>query len=76
MLRKKVVDAVENDQFHIYPVENVDQGIEILTGIPTGERKPDGSYPEGTINALVKNNLKNMAKKLSEFGKGEGGKSD
>jgi len=76
MLRKEVIDAVDSGRFHIYAVDNVDQGIEILTGIPAGERHPDGSYPEGTINAMVKQKLESMARKLTEFGKGEEGKCD
>lgn len=53
MLRADVVDAVRDGKFRIYAVETIDQGIEILTGIPAGEKQPDGSWPEGTINARV-----------------------
>jgi lon-related putative ATP-dependent protease len=70
MLREDVVDAVEEGRFHIYPVETVDEGIEILTGVPAGERGPDGNYPEGTINCKVEQRLGELAEKRSEFGKG------
>ncbi len=61
MLKQAVVDAVRAGQFHIYPIETIDQGIETLTGVPAGERQPDGSYPEGTINRRVMDRLAEMA---------------
>lgn len=61
MLKDEVVKAVENGLFHIYSVATIDQGIEILTGIPAG--KPDGNdnYPEGTIHDLVNKRLISLA---------------
>jgi len=76
MLREDVRDAVDAGEFHVYPVEHIDQGIEILTGIEAGERKEDGSYPEGTINAMVKDRLEEMANTLAKFGKREEEKSE
>lgn len=70
MLRREVVDAVEAGSFHIYPVETVDEGIEILTGVPAGERDEEGNYPQGTINYKVAQRLAELAEKRSEFGKG------
>ena len=46
MLRPDVVQAVKDGKFHIYAVNNIDEGIEVLTGVPAGERDPDGHYPE------------------------------
>ena len=68
MLRKDVVEAVEAGQFHVYPVETVDQGIEILTGLPAGEPDEEGEYPEGSANYLVKERLSKLAEKRQEFG--------
>jgi lon-related putative ATP-dependent protease len=68
MLRQDVVQAAAEKQFHIYPVETVDQGIEILTGIPAGEPDTAGDYPEGTINALVQAELIRLAEERSEIG--------
>jgi lon-related putative ATP-dependent protease len=70
MLRQDVIDAVKDGEFQIYPVQSVDEGIEILTGVPAGERGPDGNYPEGTINYRVEQRLGELAEKRSEFGKG------
>lgn len=76
MLRQDVIDSVKDGKFHIYPVEHVDEGIEILTGIEAGELKEDGTYPEGTINAMVKEKLEKMANRLTEFGKSKGDQSE
>ncbi|MBU1318168.1 MAG: AAA family ATPase [candidate division Zixibacteria bacterium] len=57
MLKPEVVGAVTNGEFHVYPVETIDQGIELLTGIPAGDPLEDGSYPEGTINRMVDDRL-------------------
>jgi ATP-dependent Lon protease len=67
MLRKDIVEAVSQGKFHIYPVKTIDQGIEILTGVPAGERKPEGAYPEGTVNFLVNKKLLDLAKSMKEF---------
>jgi len=75
MLRQDVVKAVDAGQFHIHPVETVDQGIEILTGVPAGERDEEGTYPEESINRLVETRLAELAEKRAEFtktAKGEG----
>ncbi len=71
MLGEDVIDAVTAGEFHIYPVDHVDDGIEILTGIKAGEKQEDGSYPEGTINRMVKDRLEKMAKRLAQFAKDE-----
>lgn len=71
MLRKDVVEAIEKGKFHLWSVETIDQGIEILTGLPAGERREDGTYPEGTINALVDNRLRQLAEDMHKFGKEE-----
>jgi ATP-dependent Lon protease len=71
MLRKEVVDAVKKGQFHIHSVKTIDEGIEILTGIPAGEVQADGAYPKGTINYLVDQKLKELAEGIKKFGEGE-----
>ncbi|MFN3533871.1 MAG: Lon protease family protein [Desulfatiglandales bacterium] len=71
MLRREVVNAVREGKFHIYAVSTVDEGIEILTGMKAGERGPDGSYPEGTVNYLVDKRLKEFVEGLKRLGEGE-----
>jgi lon-related putative ATP-dependent protease len=69
MLRRDVVEAVEAGQFHVYPVETINQGIEILTGMPAGERDEAGNYPEGTFNHRVEERLRELAEERAQFSK-------
>lgn len=67
MLQEEVVEAVRRSQFHIYTAKTIDEGIEILTGVPAGIRQQDGTYPDGTINFLVDKKLQSMSDKLKRF---------
>jgi predicted ATP-dependent protease len=67
MLRADIVAAVEAGKFHIYPVTEIDQGIELLTGVEAGEADADGVYPEGSVNGLVAARLAELARKTREF---------
>jgi predicted ATP-dependent protease len=67
MLHEEVVEAVRQGKFHVYAAKSIDEGIEILTGTPAGERQADGSYPEGTINYLVDKRLRDIAEGLKKF---------
>jgi lon-related putative ATP-dependent protease len=64
MLKKEVVDATKEGKFRIYSVKTVNEALEIMTGLPAGERRTDWTYPEGTVNFLVDKRLKEMSKKL------------
>ena len=57
MLRSDVVDAVKSGRFHIYAIDTVDDGIEILTGKKAGDPDSKGRYPKDTVNYLVKEKL-------------------
>ena len=67
MLAEEVVDAVRLGQFHVFAVRSIDEGVEVLMGTPAGERQPDGSYPEGSVNDLVTRRLKEMAERLAKY---------
>lgn len=67
MLRWDVVHAVAGGKFHIYAIDTVDEGIELLTGIPAGERDERGQYPEGSINARVEGKLADLTQKRRTF---------
>src|SRR3990170_4554231 len=73
MLKKEVIDAVKKGMFAIYPIEAVDEGLEILLETPVGGRGPDGKFPEGTVNYLVEKRLRELATSLKEFGRKKGG---
>ena len=70
MLRQDVVAACEAGKFHIYPVETIDQGIEILTGVEAGVKRDDGTWPEGTVNACAAARLAKFAESLRGFAMG------
>lgn len=65
-LSDEVVEAVKNKKFHIYAIETIEQGIELLTGVPAGKKDSDGNFPAGTINYLAYEKLKRFAKISSE----------
>ncbi|MDI6890070.1 MAG: ATP-binding protein [Thermodesulfovibrionales bacterium] len=66
MLKKDVVDAVKEGKFTIYPIDRVEEGLEILTGMPAGDLKEDGTYPEGTVNYLVVKRLTEISEAVKE----------
>lgn len=70
MLPDEIVQAVADGKFHVYAVENVDQGIEILTGLVSGARQEDGMFPEGSINWMVDKRLRELADAYSHFAAG------
>ena len=67
MLREDIIQAVAEGSFHIYSVKTVDEGIEILTGVPAGELQEDGTYPENTVNYLADKRLRELAEGLKGF---------
>jgi lon-related putative ATP-dependent protease len=66
MLKKDVVEAVKDGKFSIYPIQSVDEGLEIITGMQVGELRDDGTYPEGTINYLVAKRLTEISEAVKE----------
>ena len=78
MLHHEVLEAVEAGRFHLWAVESIDEGIEILTGCPAGELGPEGLYPEGSVHGKVKACLKGwlersalLKKSLGKLGEAE-----
>ena len=68
MLREDVVEAVARGEFHVYAVDSIDEGLEILTGLPAGERLADGTYPPDTVHHLVDARLRRFAEGLQTHG--------
>lgn len=60
-LSDEVVDSVRNGLFKIYAISTIDEGIEVLTGVPAGKQDKDGKFPAGSINYLVYKKLKKYA---------------
>ena len=60
-LSDEVIDSVKNGLFKIYAISTIDEGIEVLTGVPAGKKDKQGKFPKGTINYLVYEKLKKYA---------------
>ena len=61
-LSDEIIEDVKNKKFHIYAISTIDEGIEILTGVPAGKKDSNGKFPAGTINYLVQEKLIKYAK--------------
>ena len=61
-LSDEIIEAVKNNLFHIYAVSTIEEGIEVLTGVPAGKKDKNGHFPAGTVNYLVYEKLKKYAK--------------
>lgn len=60
-LSDEIIDSVKKSKFHIYAISTIDEGIEILTGVPAGKKDKNGKFPLGTINYLAQEKLKKFA---------------
>ena len=69
MLSENVLKAVEDGKFHVWAIDTVDDGIEILTGVKAGAPNRKGVYPKGTVNALVAEKLNEYYKSYVRFAK-------
>ena len=67
MLRRDVARAILEGKFHLYALRTVEEGIALLSGVPSGEALPGGGYPEGTVNHSVDQRLTELTKKIREF---------
>lgn len=78
MLRADVVAAIREERFHVYPVTTVDEGIELLTGMPAGEPDEHNRYPEDTVNGRAQLKLTQMAEKMAKLSQSgpQGGPSE
>ncbi|EPR40847.1 peptidase S16 lon domain protein [Desulfovibrio sp. X2] len=66
MLKSEVTDAVAAGQFAIWPVESIEQALELLTSIPAGKRGKRG-YPHGTMLRRVDQRLQDLADKAQSY---------
>ena len=69
MLRHDIVDAVRAGKFRIFAVRTIDEGIELLTGVPAGGRDDTGAFPEGSVNRRVEDRLVALAKRRIAIGR-------
>jgi predicted ATP-dependent protease len=62
LLRDEVIAAVRAGRFHVFAVRHITEALEILTGLPSGRRRKDGTYPKGSLYRLVDERLKELAR--------------
>jgi len=67
MLRRDIVVSASEGRFAVFPIDSVDQGLELLTGIPAGQPDSDGNYPTGTLNERIAARLDLFAAKAAEL---------
>jgi len=67
MLRRDVVQAVEDGRFRVYAVRTIDEGVELLTGVAAGARDDAGRFPDGSINRRVEDRLIALAERRRSF---------
>jgi predicted ATP-dependent protease len=75
VLHRDVVRAVADGAFHLYAIETVDQGLEVLTGIPAGARDALGRFPDGTLNARIEARLEDLAERARALVAGRAARS-
>jgi len=65
MLEEEVIAAVREGKFHIWTVSTIDEAIELLTGYRAGKRKKDGTFPAGSFNHAVQQQLCRFARVIT-----------
>ena len=60
-LSDEIVESVKKEDFHIYAVSSIEEGIEVLTGVPAGKKDKTGHFPAGSVNYMVYEKLKKYA---------------
>ncbi|MDR2891514.1 MAG: AAA family ATPase [Deltaproteobacteria bacterium] len=69
ILRPALLQAIEDKQFHIYPVEHISEAMELLTGLPCGRLRKDGSFTPGSLFSKVDRRLAELTKYAVKSGK-------
>lgn len=65
-LSDEIINSVKEGKFHIYAISTIDEGIEILTGVPAGKKNKEGKFPAGTIKYLAYEKLKRYSENSKE----------
>jgi predicted ATP-dependent protease len=71
MLRRDVVDAVDEGKFHIYAVKTIDAGLEVLTGEKAGRKLKSGRYQKDTLHERVDSTLRRFLRELHDSENGD-----
>jgi lon-related putative ATP-dependent protease len=70
-LRRRIREAVEAEQFHVYAIERIEEGWPILTGMEAGEIQEDETFPEGTVHHCVMAQLEEFVREWHAMGEKE-----
>ncbi len=77
VLQDRVVKAVNEKMFNVWGIDTIDEGMAVLTGVKSGEKRDDGSFPAGSVNQKVRQRLENFEGVLLDLYKSDGrGKKD
>jgi predicted ATP-dependent protease len=71
MLPPEVIEATAAGKFYIYPIERVEEGLELMTGLPAGEVQPDGTYPLDSVFGKAMARLHEFSKQREREKEGE-----
>lgn len=71
LLKDEVVEAVKKNKFRVYAVEDIDQVMSLLTGLPSGKPNKKNRFPKGTVNGAVEQRLWKYAQHFEEERKTE-----
>jgi lon-related putative ATP-dependent protease len=74
MLKEEVVEAVKKGQFHVWSIETIEQGVELLTGMPAGTADKNGRFPKGTLYHQVAQALRKMYGRMHSDDEKQGAK--
>jgi predicted ATP-dependent protease len=69
-LDKDLVADARRGRFHVHAVRTVGQAMELLTGLPAGRRRRNGSWTPGSLGARVDERLRAMAVTYKRFADG------
>lgn len=66
VLRDDVTEAIAAGRFHLYAVDLAKQGIEVLAGLPAGERDAHGRFPAASVFGRVERRIIEIAERLRD----------
>ena len=69
MLSHEVTEAVKKGKFHIWSISTIDEGIEILTGVPAGTPDKNGDYPKDSVHGRVQAALEDWLERSYRYKK-------
>ena len=74
MLHKDVRAAVKKGAFNIYPVERVEDVMQLLSGLQPGEANSRGNCPRKSFNYLIQQRIEKLQKLQRQFARPAGKK--